>query len=165
MMRSAGIGLLSMLLQLHPKRRCLLIFASWSTNCDTCEFCEQLSFIGDDARVHVTPITLWLATVIHFLRKLGVKDPQVERSSIPSKRLGGAGHDDIVVRWLGGEFQLIQTTDAGQQNCIHTMMVLIEAYVIYMNGGDPPDNDCCWDLSPLPVQTPLLRIFRLPVYF
>ena len=165
MMRSAGIGLLSMLLQLHPKRMCLLIFASWSTNCDTCEFCEQLSFIGDDARVHVTPITLWPATVIHFLRKLGVKDPQVERSSIPSKRLGGAGHDDIVVRWLGGEFQLIQTTDAGQQNCIHTMMVLIEAYVIYMNGGDPPDNDCCWDLSPLPVQTPLLRIFRLPVYF
>ena len=142
----AAILFLSTLLQLLPKRRCLLIIAGWNSNCDTREFYEQLSFIGDFAVIHVTPTTIWRAAVLHFLRKMGVRDPKVERSSIPVKWLGYASLDNIVVKWLGGEFQIAENSNADHEDCVRALMSLFDAYVIYLNGGSPPDDECCWDL-------------------
>ena len=109
------------------------------------------------------PTTLWPAAVVHFSRKLGVKDPQVERSSIPARWLGGRWRGNIAVKWVGGEFRLVHSTDAYHEDCIHTLMALLGAYVNFMNGGGPPDDKCCWDLPPLPEQPPLLSTRLLPV--
>ena len=67
----AAIEFLSTLLQLLPKRRCLLLIAGWNSNCVTREFWEQVSFIGVFSRVQCTPRYALACGCGSFLAEVG----------------------------------------------------------------------------------------------
>ena len=151
-MRPGGAAdLLSVMLQVLPRRRCLLLVAGWNTNQVSQEFHAQLAHTSWLARISVTPASVWHEAVQHFLGKLCVRDVNLDGTTFPARWLG-MGDGMMTVRWVDHHFESNLTTDSLNE--------LFHRYLVYLNGGNPPDDECIWTLPPLPAAVPLCRMHR-----
>ncbi len=129
-----------------PTRNCLVLACGWNTNMPLQEFKEQATFLAPWTTCGIIPATeVGVRVTLHFLRKLGVKDIEVVGDKIHacfSAKWVDAGAGQLNVRWCAGTFEA--TSGSG----IGSLGLLWEAYAGFLNGGNPPDEECIWTVPP-----------------
>jgi hypothetical protein len=134
--------LLSIMLQLLPNRRCLVLMVGYNTNKEGDEFRAQRQVLAGKTHLYKNPIQTYdERSGKAFLKNLaGAHFRETGTTWLPCKWFMRGGEGVFGVAWASGT--LVFETDPC--SCTGGVLELYERYLWFLNGGSEPDGEQAW---------------------